>query len=299
MSGRGDGVLIDDGSAAQQRLVGLHQDHRLPGVLSESGVELSSTSWHGVVVTDATAAGSGPNQIGLAVHVVVRVHSLDLEVGVLLEVLSALDSGRGLVRSVVEGGSDDLTVVLSQDGRWPGVDVVGVTAALAHEVALHVTAVGERDAEELLLWGQNDWALGDDSNGVAELVLGAVHGSRAGLGNDGEGFVLLASLVTRDDVGPGVGAIGDPWGNVVGSLEGGRVRTLSGLGWDVPRGGLRGNVTGRGSGGGLGRNVPWGCGRRRNVTRCGHCGLGHDGLVSAADVVVEAAGSLEGRMGLN
>lgn len=304
MSSGGNGVLIDDSSSAQQRLVGLHQDHSLPGVLSESGVELSSATWHSVVVTNSARTGSRSHEIG-------HTHVVRVGVGLLLELLThllgllrlanldtlllvGLDAlllellARGLVAAVVEEGADDLAVVLSKDGRWPGIGVVGVTAALADQVATHITAVGEGHAELLLLRGQDDGGLGDDSDSVAELNLSAVQGSGAGLGHNGEGLIL----VSADDVGRVVGRVGLTGWDVVGTLEGGGVGTLGSLGrnvagslrGNVARGGHRGNVTGGRGTSGLGRNV----------TRGGVGWLRRRRLVTAAHVIVEASGSLRG-----
>lgn len=295
MGSSGDGVLVDDGSAAQQRFVGLHQDHRLPSVLAESGVKLSSATGHGVVVTDAARAGSGSHKVGLAevgLHLlalhqllllIVDLHAL-LLVGGLDALLASEGTAWGLVAAVIEGGADQLGVVLSEVGGWPGVDVVGVTAALAQQVATDVTAVDEGHAEQLLLLGEDDGRLGDDSDGVAELQLGAVHGGGTGLGHNGEGLVLLSAV--GHDVGHVVGGVSLAGWDVVGALEGGRVDYGAG-------GGL-----GRQVAGGLGRNVTGGgrtSGRRGNVARGGVGGLGCRLLVTAAHVRSEATGRLKRR----
>lgn len=306
-SSSGDGVLIDDGSAAQQRPVGLHQNHGLPGVLSESGVKLSNATGNSVIVTHSTRAGRGSHQVShsLLHEVLVLLLLLQLlllllqllllllELQVLLSplngdgLLAGLDTlllaglAWGLVGTVIKERSDDLTVVLSENGGWPWVNVVGVTAALANNVLAHVTAVGEGHAERLLLLGEHNWGPRDDTDSVAELQLSAVHGGRAGLGHNGEGFVLISAV---DDVGRVVGAVWDTGWDVVGSLElGGGDRTLGGHG---------GNVTGSGHG----RNVTGGWGasglRGRNVTRSGVGGLRCRGLVTAAHVNSEASRGL-------
>lgn len=60
VSSSGDGILINQGTSAQKRLVRLHQDHGLPCVLSKSSVELASSSRNCILVSDSTGtAGTG------------------------------------------------------------------------------------------------------------------------------------------------------------------------------------------------------------------------------------------------
>lgn len=302
----GDCVVIDDGTSAKQGAVGLHQDHGLPRVLSESGVKLGSSTGQGVVVADATRAGSRSHEIiagllddqtlvggldALLLLLVVHLHSLLLLLLVIhlhslllvrvgLDTLLLAGTWR-LVGTVVEESANDLAVVLSEDGRWPGVNVVGVTAALADNVLAHVTTIGEWHAELLLLLGEHDRGLGDDADSIAELQLSAVQGGGACLGHNLEGLVLLSSV---DHLGHVVGAVWDTGWDVVGSLEGGGVGALGGH-WAL---GLGWNVTGSG----LGWNVTRSGGRRGNVTRGGHWGRGGSWLVTAADVIAEAPGGL-------
>lgn len=90
----------------------------------------------------------------------------------------ALTAGRwGLVRAIIE--TENGCVVLSEDTDWPGVDVVGITAALASESAFQITAVGQGHTVDLLLGCQTDRGLGDDAGGCAELDFGTVGGGRA------------------------------------------------------------------------------------------------------------------------
>lgn len=53
----------------------------------------------------------------------------------------ALATGRwGLVRPIIE--TQNGCVVLSENTDWPGVDVVGITAALASESTINAAAIG-------------------------------------------------------------------------------------------------------------------------------------------------------------